>query len=400
MRRKKRVAPPARVVRYNLGSGPNQLPGYINIDRSLGTEAYPLKDVADGSADEVRASHILEHFPHGLSVAVLKEWARVLKVGGHLKVAVPDFEKIAAAYKDDKCDWPIEGYLLGGQTDKNDFHHSMWDKGKLTQALEAAGLVSIRPWKSEVADCAALPVSLNLQGSKPSSQAPAQAAFSWPKIGVVQSVPRLGFMDNNKCLFETCLGLPVTLRQVVGVFWGACMTQGFEQSLDDGCEFILAVDYDTVFTRQDLHDLVQLMRDHPEAAAIVPLQAGRDRETPLLTIRGADGKFVPKFEASHFAPDLVPIASGHFGLTLIRAEAVKSLPKPWFAGIKRNGRSADDDIYFWRKFEKTGRKVFLAPHVVVGHLELVCSWPGDGFRTFTQSMVEYRKSGKPPGVWQ
>ena len=33
----------------------------------------------DGVADEIRASHVLEHFSHTITLDVLREWARVLK---------------------------------------------------------------------------------------------------------------------------------------------------------------------------------------------------------------------------------------------------------------------------------------------------------------------------------
>src|SRR5262247_2208869 len=51
-------------IKLNLGGGLRKIPGYQNIDRKLGTEVYPLREWADNSIDEIRASHILEHFPY------------------------------------------------------------------------------------------------------------------------------------------------------------------------------------------------------------------------------------------------------------------------------------------------------------------------------------------------
>jgi hypothetical protein len=64
----------------------------------------------------------------------------------------------------------------------------MFDRDKLRKLLAGAGLVLTRPWVSEIDDCAAYPISLNLEARKPHV----------PELTVsgAMSVPRLGFMDN------------------------------------------------------------------------------------------------------------------------------------------------------------------------------------------------------------
>ena len=47
--------------KLNIGAGDNPLPDYENIDIKDGKTAYPL-DYPDNTFDEIRASHILEHF--------------------------------------------------------------------------------------------------------------------------------------------------------------------------------------------------------------------------------------------------------------------------------------------------------------------------------------------------
>jgi predicted SAM-dependent methyltransferase len=73
------------------------------------------------SVDEIRASHVLEHFPNGQIEAVIADWVRCLKKGGKLKIAVPDFEKIAKAISPTTAR-RTRATLFGGQTDANDFH--------------------------------------------------------------------------------------------------------------------------------------------------------------------------------------------------------------------------------------------------------------------------------------
>jgi len=151
-------------VKLNLGCGDFPIEGYTNIDRKRGQEAYPL-NCDDTSVDEIRASHILEHFGSKETFEVLKNWVIKLKPGGVLKIAVPDFAKIAEGHKNG--DMNTTAYLCGGQLDDNDFHKNIFDRESLTKLLEMAGLVDIKLWESKIEDCASLPVSLNLQGSRP-----------------------------------------------------------------------------------------------------------------------------------------------------------------------------------------------------------------------------------------
>jgi SAM-dependent methyltransferase len=169
------------MIKLDLGAGEQSPEGFIPLGNVNGSHIFPLP-YADASVDCIRASHVLEHFPHAQIADVLKEWTRVLKPGGELRIAVPNFEWIAENYV---AGQPIntQGYVMGGQVDEADYHKATFDKRSLTQHLAAAGLMLIREWKSELQDCAALPVSLNLCGTKPH-----QSSIS---VSAVMSVPRL-----------------------------------------------------------------------------------------------------------------------------------------------------------------------------------------------------------------
>jgi SAM-dependent methyltransferase len=104
------------MLKLDLGAGAASPPGFTPMGRAHGTEIYPLPH-EDGSVDEIRASHVLEHFPSAQVPLVLQNWADKLKPGGAMKIAVPDFEWIAKAY-DQGQQVPIEGYVLGGQRRK------------------------------------------------------------------------------------------------------------------------------------------------------------------------------------------------------------------------------------------------------------------------------------------
>ena len=213
------------MVRLNLGAGDSPLADWTNLDGRHGDVIYPLGTAfPDGSVDEIRASHVLEHFPHAETAAVLKDWVRALKPGGLLRLAVPDLRIVAEQYLAGAM-VPTEGYLMGGQVDALDFHKSAFDAAKLSGLLRAAGLIGIKRWESELKDCASLPVSLNLAGHKPPA--------IWPKVAAVISMPRLGFNDFWACAYQELGALGIPLRKMTGAYWDRDLALGIQGALDD-----------------------------------------------------------------------------------------------------------------------------------------------------------------------
>lgn len=394
------------MLKLDLGAGAVSPAGFTPRGNAHGSPIYPLPYGA-ASVDEIRASHVLEHFPTALVPEVLAHWVSVLKPGGCLRIAVPDFAKVAEGYLAG-ANQPTEGYVLGGQVDAADFHKSLFDGERLKKLLAGAGLMLIRAWQSElVDDCAALPISLNLEGTKPHA-----AEIS---VSAVMSVPRLGFMDNFFSAFEALPALKVTVRRVTGAFWGQCLERAIEEALEqDEPDAILTLDYDTVFSRRDAALLMQLMCCHPEADAIAAVQAARGRDGALFSMRADGERVLPgasdaantvEVHRDVFAPDLAKLATAHFGLTLIRADKLRALPHPWFHdqpaadGGWGDGRT-DADVFFWRQWERAGFSLYQANRVPVGHLDLSVRWPGADLGVVLQPASDWRAHGAPQGVWR
>jgi SAM-dependent methyltransferase len=175
-------------LRLHLGCGMIDAAGFINIDLMDAPHVHvqrPIDDLslfADGCADLVYASHCLEHFGYRHSRSVLEEWARVLRPGGWLRVAVPDFSVIARAYTAGAPLRDVQGVLLGGQDYRLNFHAAVFDEASLRDLMGGAGLTDIRRWEPEAVDhhdfhdessatcrvgAEAVKISLNLQGRKP-----------------------------------------------------------------------------------------------------------------------------------------------------------------------------------------------------------------------------------------
>lgn len=224
-------------------------------------------------------------------------------------------------------------------------------------------------------------------------------------FAAVMSVPRLGFQDNMFCTLEALTPLRMPLIRVQGVFWGQCLERGIQTQIDTGADVIMTVDYDTVFSKQDVISLMNLMEKHPEVDVIVPIHVGRGGMHTLLTMKSKSGQVRELVPRSEFELELSKIATGHFGLTMIRTSALLKMPHPWFWGQPNQdgqwgaGR-IDDDIYFWKQAEKFGWNVCSANRVVVGHLELVTIWPDTDFKTIYQIPADYQKTGKPQNAWK
>jgi len=390
------------MIRLNLGAGDTQIDGFTPVDIKAGGDVRCLQ-YADNSVDEVRASHVLEHIPFPETGKVLAEWVRVLKPGGWLRVAVPNLDYILQNCYINGADPMFEGYLMGGHTDPDDAHAAVFNEQKLTALLQQAGLEEIQPWRSEIQDCASLPVSLNLKGRKPTGEEKRPL-----KISAVMSTPRLGFMDNFFCAFGALAHRRIPIRRHTGAFWGQCLTRAIEEALThDLPDAILTIDYDTVFTGAHLETLIKLMEDNPHVDAVAPIQSSRGKKTILTTIRGENGKPIAQISRETMMGDLVRAATAHFGLTLIRVSALRKMSVPWFwskptdDGRWYDDRSkVDDDIWFWKQWEAAGNSLYLAPRVAVGHAEQMIIWPDKTMQAMYQHPSEFWDSGAPEGVWK
>jgi predicted SAM-dependent methyltransferase len=80
--------------------------------------------VPDQTFDIVFSSHTLEHFPWPSVDRVLKEWSRIIKVGGELRLVVPNLRWSARHILDDTM-VPEDYWVLYGEQDYPKNHHSV-----------------------------------------------------------------------------------------------------------------------------------------------------------------------------------------------------------------------------------------------------------------------------------
>jgi hypothetical protein len=211
------------------------------------------------------------------------------------------------------------------------------------------------------------------------------------KVSAATSTPRLGFMAHTDCVFQAVLPLGIPLYRNEGAYWAQGLTRGIEACLRNKPDYVLTLDYDTLFTKKDIEHLAQLLENCPEYDVLVPLQQKREGGEMLAN---SDGEV-------NINQAVVPIADGHFGLTLFRASAFDKLALPWFQekpgpdGRWSDGRT-DADISFWQNCRKSGVKVGLAMDVVVGHLELMATWPDVNLKPHHQYLEAWRNGAMRP----
>ena len=177
-------------MKLHLGCGKRNIPGFVHID----AVDYPHVDhvstidnmsfIPDSSVDLIYNCHVLEHFKRKDVERVLREWCRVLKPGGVLRISVPDFAKLCEVYqRGGKLDLVI-GALFGRQDYLYNIHYNVFDFDSLSDVLQRSGFTNVRiyDWtKTEHADMddfsqAYIPhmdkengtlISLNVECSKP-----------------------------------------------------------------------------------------------------------------------------------------------------------------------------------------------------------------------------------------
>lgn len=151
-------------MKLHLGCGRKYIPGFVHIDVQPGPHVDVVGPVEklpmpDNSVSLIYASHILEHFGRFVYMSVLREWFRVLRPDGVLRLAVPDFAACAAIYYENGLEDGLSGLvglIIGGQRDQYDYHKMIFDEKFLRKSLLEVGFRDVRPWDWRTTEHAAI----------------------------------------------------------------------------------------------------------------------------------------------------------------------------------------------------------------------------------------------------
>ena len=108
---------------------------------------------------------------------VLKEWVRVTKINGTVRISVPSFKNAIDIYGQTNRLEDVIGPIMGGQTYETEFHYCIFDERTLGELMKKCGLTAVHPWLYTRTEHAAywdfsqsitygIQVSLNLEGRK------------------------------------------------------------------------------------------------------------------------------------------------------------------------------------------------------------------------------------------
>lgn len=137
-------------MKLHLGCGKRFIPEFIHIDAvdfshvDHVSTIDNLSFIQNDSIDLIYNCHVLEHFKRHDVLRVLKEWFRVLKPGGTLRISVPDFAKLCEVYQQSKDLNLVVGALFGRQDYLYNIHYNVFDYETLSDTLQEAGLVNVR----------------------------------------------------------------------------------------------------------------------------------------------------------------------------------------------------------------------------------------------------------------
>jgi len=398
-------------MKIDIGCGNNRYEGYTPHDWSTEGDARVLP-YEDGSIEEIRASHVLEHLPKADVEETLRHWYAKLQPGGILRIAVPDFDEIIRLAQEDrdsedqsKPPFPWESYIMGGQTSPYDSHRTLWNYPKLHAAMTALGLIDIQRWQNQYdstqkgRECSDHVFSLNLAGRKPGNVIEDAPPPKYTDMRACMTMPRLAWTDNMFCVSQACTQLGIPVQNSIGVFYGQGMQRLFEQcAANHDLKWVVTIDYDSIFDWKDIVCLRQIAEEN-DLDAIAPMQAGRERNVALFNTVQGDGNVRPVTRAD-LSATWFPVSTMHFGLTLIRVDKLRTLPKPWFVskpaedGTWREGR-IDDDIWFWKQAREANWKIGISPKVHIGHIECMISWYTPDHNKEYQTMFSWLRGGKP-----
>ena len=200
-------------------------------------------------------------------------------------------------------------------------------------------------------------------------------------IRAVISMPRLAFTDNLFCSFKSFGAHGIPQYKYTGAFWERGIAMAFEAAIGDGVEWVFTTDYDTVFDREDVSNMMRIMAERPDIDALCATQM--KRAVPALMANPAidgEGQGAGPVEGTKtvsldvFDGELTRVEASHFGLTLLRVDSIASMPKPWFQSLPAPDGTwgeghLDADWFFWRQWRDHGKTLYQANSIRIGHLE-------------------------------
>lgn len=152
------------VVQLHLGCGGKKLPNYINIDQypAIRNEVDSSRNGCDPdclgdmknlglenlSVDSIFTSHTIDHFTRWDCIRMVRDWHRMLRMGGRCEIEVADFDKCVLwlFHPSKKKRELARTQFYGNQWDEIEYetHRYLWSGKELKKVLlEEIGFSSV-----------------------------------------------------------------------------------------------------------------------------------------------------------------------------------------------------------------------------------------------------------------
>lgn len=144
------------MIKIHVGCGANVMAGWDNLDKDAGP-GVTVCDVrtslpyAAKTVDFIFSEHFIEHLTLDEGASMFREFARVLKPGGVVRVATPDLCVLAKAYlRGDTNLYAPVGWVPASPAQMLNYGLTLWehrftyDERELTRLFESVGFKAKR----------------------------------------------------------------------------------------------------------------------------------------------------------------------------------------------------------------------------------------------------------------
>lgn len=147
-------------MKLYVGSRDYKPHGYLTVDIDASRnpdiieDITDMKSIGDSSVDEIVAGHVLEHIDWPDSFKAFAEFARVLKIDGILKIAVPDMSAMSRMVMSGDNSFHAMGliYGIGGRENPFERHRYGFTMSMLIDILQTLGFSGFDWWNSDFSD--------------------------------------------------------------------------------------------------------------------------------------------------------------------------------------------------------------------------------------------------------
>jgi predicted SAM-dependent methyltransferase len=140
-----------RVEKLHIGSGPQVLQGWTNVDLEYHPGVDHVLDVRDGlpfdAVDYLYAEHFIEHLTHDEGMRFLAECRAALKPSGVLRLSTPNLDWVWSTQYRRSSEDPVRDCFAINKSFRGWGHQFLYNLETLTAALHDAGFAEVRAFR-------------------------------------------------------------------------------------------------------------------------------------------------------------------------------------------------------------------------------------------------------------